>query len=62
MFSKMLVSFWYLVDSHVRKDDLKFLKQLRGVNEESSGNKIIFKLVGLIQNNITIKMSRIIRW
>jgi hypothetical protein len=50
------------VDSHVRKDDLKFLKQLRGVNEESSGNKIIFKLVGLIQNNITIKMSRIIRW
>jgi hypothetical protein len=61
----MLVSFWYLVDNHAIKDDLRFLEQLRGVNEGSNGDRIIFKHyknVGLIQNNITIKMSRVIGW
>ncbi len=55
----MLVLFWYLVDSHASKDDLRFLKKLRGVNEGSNGDKIIFKHykhVGLIGNNMTIKM------
>jgi hypothetical protein len=37
MFGKMLVSFWYLVDSRVSKDDLRFLKQLKDVNEGSNG-------------------------
>ncbi len=65
MFGTTLVSFLYLVDSHVSKDDLKFLKQLRGVNEGFNGDKIMFKhykYVGLIQDNITIKMNRVIRW
>ncbi len=63
MFGKMLVSFWYLVDSRVSKDDLRFLKQLKDVNERSNGYRIIFKHykhVGLIPDNITIKMSRVI--
>jgi hypothetical protein len=53
------------MDSHANKDDLRFLKKLRGVNERSNGDKIIFKHykhVGLIGNNITIKMSRVIGW
>jgi hypothetical protein len=53
------------VDSRVNKGDLKFLKQLKGVNERSNGNRIIFKHykhVKLIHNNITIKMNRVIRW
>jgi hypothetical protein len=65
MFGTTLVSFLYLVDSHVSKDDLKFLKQLRGVNEGFNGDKIMlkhYKYVGLIQDNITIKMNRVIRW
>jgi hypothetical protein len=65
MFGTMLVSFLYLVDSHANKDDLRFLKQLRGVNEGSNKDRIIFKHckhVGLIQNNIIIKMSRVIKW
>jgi len=60
----MLVSFWYLVDSHVDKDDLKFLKQLRGVNKRSNGYRIIFKHykhVKLIWDNIIIKMNKVIR-
>jgi hypothetical protein len=51
MFNTMLVSFWYLMGSFASKDDLKFLKQLRGVNERSNANKVIFKHykhVGLI--------------
>jgi len=46
------------MDSRVSKDDLRFLKQLRGVNEGSNGYKVIFKhykRVKLIQNNIKIK-------
>ncbi len=31
MFDKMLVSFWYLMDSCITKDDLRFLKQLKGL-------------------------------
>jgi hypothetical protein len=53
------------MDSHVSKDDLKFLKQLRGVNKRSNGYKIIFKNykhVRLIWNNITIKMNKVIGW
>jgi hypothetical protein len=47
------------------KDDLKFLKQSRGVNERSNGNRVIFKHykpIRLIQDNKTIKMSRVIEW
>jgi len=65
MFDKTLVSFWYLVDSRTNKDDLRFLKQLKGVNEKSNGDKVIFKQcnhVKLIQNNIIIKMNRVIGW
>jgi hypothetical protein len=65
MFDKTLVSFWYLIDSCISKDDLRFLKQLRGVNEGSDGYKVIFKHynnVGLIQKDIIIKMTRVIRW
>ncbi len=61
----MLVSIWYLVDSHVSKDDLRFLKQLRVVNEGFNGYKIIMKHyehARLIWDNITIQMSRVIRW
>ncbi len=43
MFDKMLVLFWYLVDSCVSKDDLRFFKQLKVVNEGPNGYKIIFK-------------------
>ncbi len=43
MFDKTLVSFWYLMDSRISKDDLRFLKQLRGFNEGFNGYKIIFK-------------------
>jgi hypothetical protein len=53
------------VNSHASKDDLRFLKHLKGVNERSNVDRIIFKHykhVGLIQNNITIKMSRVIGW
>jgi hypothetical protein len=53
------------MDNHINKDDLKFLKQLRGVNEGSNRDKIIFehyKHVGLIQDNIIIKTSRLIGW
>jgi hypothetical protein len=53
------------VDSHVSKDDLKFLKELRGVNEWPNGYKVIFKhykCVGLIGNNIMIKINNVIRW
>jgi hypothetical protein len=53
------------VDNYASKDDLKFLKNLRGVNEGSNGNRIIFKHykhVGFIRNNIIIKMSKVIRW
>jgi len=39
----MLVLFQYLVENHAIKDDLRFLKQLRGVNEGSNRNTIIFK-------------------
>jgi len=42
MFNKTLVSLWYLVDSCV-SNDLKFLKQLTGVNERFNGYKVIFK-------------------
>jgi hypothetical protein len=48
------------VDNRISKDDLIFLKQLRGVSEGFNGYKILFKHykhVGLIRNNITIKMS-----
>jgi hypothetical protein len=65
MFDTTLVLFSCLVDSRANKDDLRFLKQLRGVNERFNGDKIIFKCykhVGLIWNNITIKMNRVIRW
>ncbi len=65
MFDTMLVLFQYLMDSHVNKDYLKFLKQLRGVNEMSNENTIIFKdykHVILIRNNMTIKMSRVTEW
>jgi hypothetical protein len=51
------------MDSKANKDDLKFLKQLKGVNERSNGDRIIFKHykhVGLIQNNITIKTNKMI--
>jgi len=53
------------VHSHANKDDLRFLKQLSGVNEGSNGYKVLFKHykhVGLISNNITIEMSRVIGW
>jgi hypothetical protein len=53
------------MDSHANKDDLKILKQLRGVNEESNEDRTIFKHykhVRLIRNNITIKMNRVISW
>jgi len=53
------------MDNRTNKDDLKFFKQLKDVNERSNGDKIIFKHykhAGSIQNNITIKMSRMIRW
>ncbi len=59
-----MVSLWYSMDIHISKGDLRFLKQLKGVNKRSNGYKIIFKNykhVRLIQNNITIKMSRVIR-
>jgi hypothetical protein len=65
MFDTTLVSFWYLVNNCINKDDLKFLKQSQGVNERSNGNRVIFehsKHVSLIQENKTIKMSRVIRW
>jgi len=51
MFSTTLVSFYYLMYNHANKNDLRFLKQLRGVNERSNGDRIIFKhynLIGLI--------------
>jgi hypothetical protein len=51
MFGTTLVSFWYLMDSYASKDNLRFLKQLKGVNERSNGDKVIFKHykhVGLI--------------
>ncbi len=60
-----MVLFWYLVDSHVNKDDLRFLKKWNGVNVRSNGYKLIFKhykYVGLIRDNIIIKMSRVIGW
>jgi hypothetical protein len=63
MFGTTLVSFWYLVHSHANKDDLRFLKQLSGVNEGSNGYKVYFKHykhVGLILNNITIEMNKVI--
>ncbi len=53
------------MDNHVNKDDLKFLKQLRGVNDGFNGDRVIFKHykhVGSIRNNITIRMSRVIGW
>jgi hypothetical protein len=31
MFGKTLVSLWYLMDSHVSKKDLKFLKHIKGL-------------------------------
>jgi hypothetical protein len=65
MFGTMLVLFLYLVDSLTNKDNLRFLKQLRGVNEGSNKDGVIFKRykhVELIQNNITNKMNRVIRW
>ncbi len=40
MFGTTLVSLWYLVNNHINKDDLKFLKQLRGVNEVSNVDRI----------------------
>jgi len=45
------------MDSGVSKDDLRFLKQLKGVNERSNGYRVIFKhykCVRLIWNNIII--------
>ncbi len=51
------------MDSHVSKDDLKFLKQLKGVNERLNGYRVIFKhykCVGLIQDNITTKINSVI--
>ncbi len=51
MFNKTWVLFQYLVDNYISKDDLKFLKQLKGVNQKSNGDRIIFKHykhVGLI--------------
>jgi hypothetical protein len=63
MFGTTLVSFWCFVDNHANKDDLKFLKQLWGVNERSNGDKVMFKRykhVGLIRDNITIEMSKVI--
>jgi hypothetical protein len=37
MFGTTLVSFSYLMDSCANKDDLRFLKQLKGVNEGFNG-------------------------
>jgi hypothetical protein len=51
MFGTTLVSLWYSVNSHTSKDDLRFLKQLKGVNERFNGDRVIFKHykhVGLI--------------
>jgi hypothetical protein len=65
MFGTMWISFRYLVDSCASKDDLRSLKQLRGVNEMSNGDRKIFKHykhVGVIRNNIITKMSRMIGW
>jgi hypothetical protein len=53
------------VNSRANKDDLKFLKQSRGVNERSNGDRVIFKQykhARLIKDNKTIKMSRKIGW
>ncbi len=53
------------MNNYANKDDLRFLKQLRGVNEGSNGNKITFKRykhVKLIWDNITIEMIRVIGW
>ncbi len=61
----MLVLFQYVMDSRANKDDLRFLKQLKGVNEGSNGDRIIFKCykhVGLIRHNIIIKTNRVIGW
>jgi hypothetical protein len=53
------------VDNHTSKDELRFLKQLKGVNKGFNGYKIIikhYKHVQLIRNNIIIQMSREIMW
>jgi hypothetical protein len=51
----VLVFNWWL-----HKDDLKFLKQLKGVNEKSNRIRMFkhYKHVGLIRDDITIKMNR----
>jgi hypothetical protein len=53
------------MDNHVSKDDLEILNLIKRVNERSIGDRIIFKHykhVGLIQDNIIINLSRVIRW
>ncbi len=53
------------MDSCVSKDDLRFLTQLKVVNERPNGYRVIFKhykCVGLIQNNIRIQINNVIRW
>ncbi len=47
MFGTTLLSLWYLVDNRANKDNLRFLKQLKGVNERSSADRIIFKHISM---------------